>query len=954
MIGSAPEEKNSMNPKTQMDSGALRLGDESSARSEHFHGRTLRGVAPPDVPAGAGTTMTGAAVAIGKGAPGRIASALTQPLDPALDLGDSDVLPRQFGRLTLLRRLAKGGMGEVYLAATRGIEGAERPCVVKTIRQEHSTDKSFRARFLDETRIQAQLAHPGVAQILEAATLDDGRPYAVVEYVEGRHLGEVQLRSNQLGVRIAWADAVAVGICFGDALAHLHERTDASGRPLDIAHRDLSPQNVMLGYSGDLKLIDFGTARGENRRCRTVSGIVFAKPGYVAPEVANQIPGGAPADLYAYGVMLWELLAGRRFLQGDPIEHQARVAEGKLRLPQLAASVGAPARLDEILAQLTAPDPSERTGSARRAVAELAELLKQAPSLADGDRSVRGRIALFMQKLYPAEPARSRADFARRVTHARELVGQDLPSARPGIPEPSPAPADTKEEEGLLAGTRYRLVRSIAQGPMGEVWEAEHVDLGRTVALKLLPEGVARSGAARQRFRTEARVLVRLEHPGLVKLHDFGITLDGRSFYAMELLDGETLEQRITRGPLPVSEAVALARAAASALDAAHGAGILHRDITPSNLFLTSQGSVKLLDFGVAGSISEAKKEASGDAPLVVGTPEYVSPEQAAGAPSDARSDLYALGVVLYEALTGRPPHPLGETGSPSLAALLTAKITVVPTAPSLVLADVGTVVPRALDRIVLRALERDAERRFSSANELIAALDALSEKPKKKALSRRSVASAALAAACALSGAFWFASAQPAAAPAQVNLDVEASDEEPVDVASPSVPSQLGRTSSVTAAVAPVAPAPNDAVVDEAATGDASAVTSAAKEKELDAEEAEVAKILELQGRGQKIAAHHKMKALAYSNPTHPRVLEGLTLTAKAVKAWGEALEAATRRVAVEPTPAARVELARLERATLQGHPVATLQALLKEHPDYEPAQALLAEYTNQKLARQ
>src|SRR5690606_22337539 len=125
-----------------------------------------------------------------------------------------DALPRRFGRLTLLRRVARGGMGEVYLATTGGIEGAERACVVKKIRREHQGDKSFRARFLDEARIQAQLQHPGIAQILEATTDDEECPYAVVEYIEGRHLGEVLARSNQLGVTLAWADAVAIGISF--------------------------------------------------------------------------------------------------------------------------------------------------------------------------------------------------------------------------------------------------------------------------------------------------------------------------------------------------------------------------------------------------------------------------------------------------------------------------------------------------------------------------------------------------------------------------------------------------------------------------------------------------------------------------------------------------------------------------------------------------------------------
>ena len=119
-------------------------------------------------------------------------------------------------------------------------------------------------------------------------------------------------------------------------------------------HRDLSPQNVMVGYGGDLKLIDFGTARGENRRCHTISGVVFAKPGYVAPEVANGISGDFRVDLYALGIMLWELLAGRRFLEGDASEHLARVAKGERRPPAVTTGTAAPAELDSIIARLTA------------------------------------------------------------------------------------------------------------------------------------------------------------------------------------------------------------------------------------------------------------------------------------------------------------------------------------------------------------------------------------------------------------------------------------------------------------------------------------------------------------------------------------------------------------------------------------------------------------------------
>src|SRR5271154_2357503 len=121
-------------------------------------------------------------------------------------------LPRAFGRLLLLKLIARGGMGDVYLAATTGIEGAERACVVKTVRRDHIHDGSFLARFLDEARVQAQLNHPGVAQVLEAATDEEGEPFTAVEYVEGRRLADRRQRALQTGARVSWADAVAVAV----------------------------------------------------------------------------------------------------------------------------------------------------------------------------------------------------------------------------------------------------------------------------------------------------------------------------------------------------------------------------------------------------------------------------------------------------------------------------------------------------------------------------------------------------------------------------------------------------------------------------------------------------------------------------------------------------------------------------------------------------------------------
>ena len=520
-----------------------------------------------------------------------------------------------------------------------------------------------------------------------------------------------------------------------DALAHVHERTDAEGKPLDIVHRDLSPQNVMVSYAGDVKLIDFGTARGLNRRCQTIAGIVFAKPGYVAPEVANNTPGGVPADLYALGIMLWEMLAGRRFLSGDAPTHMAAVAAGKRNPSALAQLIGAPPELDALVAKLTAVRVEDRYGSARQVMNDLVRLLQRAPSMADGDRSVRGRIAQLMQKLYPAEPARTRAEFARLIAQARAT---DVPAQ---ILPPSPPAPVVEVDPTLLPGTRYRLLREIGKGAMGVVHEAQHLDLMRTVALKVL-DGERLGVEAERRFKVEARSIAQLAHENLVKLFEFGVAADGRPFYAMELLSGESLDKKLERDHgMDYREAIRIGVQACRALEAAHAASVIHRDIKPANLFLSDDGKIKLLDFGVAKAAFNV--ESDGEGMQIVGTPEYMAPEQARGH-ADERSDLYALGVVLFELMSGRLPH---EAESPVL--LLDAKFRSEPESLRTVAPERG--IPKMLDATVSRALSTDPERRYRSAAEMRAALEAALHEPAPSYTPRKLVARG-LASAIALS----------------------------------------------------------------------------------------------------------------------------------------------------------------------------------------------------------
>ncbi len=452
-------------------------------------------------------------------------------------------LPRVFGRLLLLKLIARGGMGDVYLAATTGIEGAERPCVVKTVRRDHIHDGSFLARFLDEARVQSQLNHPGVAQVLEASTDENGEPYTVVEHVEGRSLSDVRARAIQLGARLGWAEAVAIAIEMANALGHVHERSGSDGTPLGIVHRDLSPQNVMVGYVGEVKLIDFGTARGQNRKCHTVAGVVFAKPGYVAPEVARQQVGDARIDLYALGIMLWELCAGRRFLTGDPQKHLEEAAAWSVKVPELADLVEAPKELDTVIQRLVANDPDERSVSASAAAIELSRVLGLATPGPNGERSVRGRIQALMRTLWPHEPARSRSEFAKLLKGARGLHAETQTPVSSRVMEI--AAQHMNDDPSILSGTPYRLLSKIGEGASGVVWAGEHVELGRKLAIKVLLPGHGSASDAIERFRREARAVASLSHPNLVQLYDFGRSLDGRVFLAMELLHGSTVDKHL-------------------------------------------------------------------------------------------------------------------------------------------------------------------------------------------------------------------------------------------------------------------------------------------------------------------------------------------------------------------------------------------------------------------------
>lgn len=261
----------------------------------------------------------------------------------------------------------------------------------------------------------------------------------------------------------------------------------------------------------------------------------------------------------------------------------------------------------------------------------------------------------------------------------------------------------------------YRLVRELGRGGMSVVYLAEDPRLGRQVALKVLPPYLGSGSRARRRFLAEARVVSALDHPNVATLHGMDVTEHGQLYMVFAFYEGETLEARVRRGAFAPDEGIRTAIAIASGLAAAHEHGIIHRDVKPSNVLLTRDGGVKLLDFGVAKVVGE---DLTGDG-APPGTVAYMSPEQARGEPVDPRTDLWSLGVVLYEALTGTRPFG-GDDPASTLRSIIEDR----PLAPS----ELTATVSPAMDRILARLLCKDPVGRYATARRLVDDLCGLEE----------------------------------------------------------------------------------------------------------------------------------------------------------------------------------------------------------------------------------
>jgi eukaryotic-like serine/threonine-protein kinase len=271
----------------------------------------------------------------------------------------------------------------------------------------------------------------------------------------------------------------------------------------------------------------------------------------------------------------------------------------------------------------------------------------------------------------------------------------------------------TALQPGAVLAERYQIVKLLGEGGMGAVYRAHDRELDRVVALKVIRPELARNAQVLQRFKQELILARQITHRNIIRIFDLG-QAEGTRFITMEFIEGEDLSQILAhRGKLPAPEAAGIIAQVARGLEAAHSEGVVHRDLKPQNIMIDAQGKASVMDFGIARSMDASNMTRTG---ALMGTPTYMSPEQAQGQKVDARSDLYMLGIIFYELLTGNPPfeakHPM---------ATLVRRLKEKPKPPI----EVEPSIPKALNEMVLKMLGTKPEERYQSATELLADLDA-------------------------------------------------------------------------------------------------------------------------------------------------------------------------------------------------------------------------------------
>ncbi len=537
----------------------------------------------------------------------------------------------------------------------------EHPVILKVFKPRDRSEAVI-ARLMRQLEACREIHHPSIVEHFESGRLPGGRPYLAIEHLEGEDLATHLRRDGPLST----ADLIRIVVPVCELLEYLAAR--------GVFYPELRASDVFLagGLSRfEPKLLDAGRAWLGN--C-----------GIFRPlECGPGEDGGLRAEVFGLGVLMYEALEGQPPFIDDERDPWVRKFDASLSLLR-GRSVALMGIIDRCLCR----DPRDRFAS-------------------------------------PEELARS-------ITAGWSTAAAISTGAEPATESLPPAEDLEREKVGDLLGN-YHLEKLLGEGSMGRVFLARHRRLGRAAAIKVMRPEYARSPQFIERFFQEAKAVNQISHEHIVEVFDFvdERTERGRRVYCvMEMLEGTSLTELLSRETLSVERSLGIARQLCAGLDAAHRLGVVHRDIKPDNIFITDRQGVadfvKIVDFGVAKVLSPTMTPNSGKTieGIIVGTPSYMAPEQAAGFSADRRSDIYSVGAVCYEMLAGRVPFEGASFGQ------LMAKVIAQPAPMLPALTPCGERIPPELAALVMRCLEKDPKRRPQTVAQLRSAFSAIPAAP--------------------------------------------------------------------------------------------------------------------------------------------------------------------------------------------------------------------------------
>jgi eukaryotic-like serine/threonine-protein kinase len=640
-----------------------------------------------------------------------------------------DVIAEKY---TVERVLAEGGMGVVVAAQHRQLR---RRVALKFLLPELCQMREVVERFLREAQAMTSIQNEHVARVLDVGTTTEGAPFMVMEYLEGEDLGQTLERRERLPPEEA-IDYVLQGM---EALAEAHVH--------GFVHRDLKPSNLFIAQRPDgsplVKVLDFGISKvvaneGGGVDLTHASGLL-GSPLYMSPEqIRSSRTVDARADIWTLGIIIHELIIGRPPFEAEsvPAVLAAIIADDPPSIKSIREDV--PEGLSEVVLRCLKRNRDERYAS----VAELATQLRPYASR-EGQLSIERIERVINHHVQRTTPV----DLEVRTPAKGTPVPGKTPVTAPPFSPLGATAADPNVARDESTFGKYKLIAVLGQGGMADVFLAvlagpEGLGFNKLVVIKRLRSNLASDPEFVSMLVDEARIAAKLNHPNVIQTYEVGV-IANEYYIAMEYLDGQPLNrviQRLRNGGQPVDSfplafRLGIVRDMLAGIHHAHGLvdfdgtalGLVHRDVTPQNTFVTYEGQVKVVDFGIAKARGRATETQQG---ILKGKVAYMAPEQANAKDVDRRADVFGAGVVLWELLTGERLWK-GLDDVQIIQKLLLDKIPASPRA-------VSPEIPKALDAIVKRALSKKPGDRFETAEQFQLEIERFMESERLKCSPRQ------------------------------------------------------------------------------------------------------------------------------------------------------------------------------------------------------------------------